>query len=132
MMHAQPHVLVVDEDESILSAFSDFLRKEHCTMLAASDADRAMEMITHDRVDLLIADLQLKSRSGLIFFLHVKMQCPSLPVIAMTGYPEQIPEHDVIRLGASYFFLKPLDLGRMRDAIRDCLRSPRAGATAPE
>jgi hypothetical protein len=38
----QPKVLVVDEDINILSAFEDFLNKEHCNLIAVSCIDEAM------------------------------------------------------------------------------------------
>ena len=41
----QPKVLVVDDEENILSAFRDFLKKEHCEMVAASSAEEAMEVL---------------------------------------------------------------------------------------
>ena len=105
-MRHHPKVLVVDDDQNILSAFEDFLRKEHCSMIAASNAEEALKKIEQEDVDLLITDIRLKHQSGVTFFMHVKGMRPKLPVIVITGYPDLISEKDLKVYGAEYFFLK--------------------------
>lgn len=121
MIPSWPNVLVVDDDENILSAFEEFLRRERCNVFTALDPDAATWILESKPIDLLITDLRLKSQSGIVFFLLAKMKRPSLPVIAVTGYPETAEGRDVLNLGASYYFLKPLDLAKIREAVRECL-----------
>ena len=120
-MRHQPKVLVVDDDQNILSAFEDFLRRERCTMIAASSAEEALKKVELQHVDLLITDVRLKYQSGVTFFMYVKEIEPKLPVIVITGYPDIISEEDVKAYGADYFFLKPLELDKLREAVRKCL-----------
>jgi len=121
-MPHQPRVLVVDDDPNILSAFEDFLRREHCAMISASSAEEAMEKIEEYHFDLLITDIRLRHQSGVTFFMQAKAIRPKLPVIVITGYPDLISEKDVKAFGADYFFLKPLELNKLREALRRCLR----------
>lgn len=114
-------VMVVDDDENILSAFEDFLKTERCTMIAATSAEDALETIERCQVDLLITDVRLKFQSGVTLFLQVKANYPNLPVIVITGYPDLITEKEVKSYGAEYVFLKPLELGKLREAVRSCL-----------
>lgn len=120
-MRHQPKVLVVDDDQNILSAFEDFLRRERCSMIAASSAEEALKKVKLQHVDLLITDIRLKYQSGVTFFMYVKEIEPELPVIVITGYPDIISEEDVKAYGADYFFLKPLELDKLREAVRKCL-----------
>jgi len=117
----QPKVLVVDDEENILSAFRDFLKKEHCEMRAASSAEQAMGILAGDRVNLLITDIRLKGTSGVTFFMEAKRIYPKLPVIVITGYPDLITEETIKEYGADFFLLKPLDLDKLRHAMRRCL-----------
>ncbi len=117
----QPKVLVVDDEENILAAFRDFLRKERCEMTAASNAEEGMEVLTHQHMNLLITDIRLKGTSGVTFFMEAKRVYPKLPVIVMTGYPDLITEETIKEYGADFFLLKPLDLEKLRHAIRRCL-----------
>ena len=120
-MPYQPKVLVVDDDENILSAFRDFLKTEGCTMLAAKSTEEAAKQIEQSRVNLLITDIRLKGQSGVTFFMRMKGIQPDLPVIVITGFPDLITEEDLKAYGASYFFLKQLDLNKLREAVRKCL-----------
>lgn len=120
-MFHQPTVMVVDDDSNILAAFEDFLRREHCLMLAAKSAEEALQKLEHHHVDLLIIDVRLKLQSGVTFLLQVKGSLPKIPTIVITGYPDLIKEDEVRSYGADYFFLKPLELDKLRDAVRTCL-----------
>lgn len=115
-------VLVVDDDENILSAFRDFLKNEDYVMIAASSAGEAMDRLKKNHVDLVITDVRLKAQSGVTFLLEVKRMLSEVPVIVITGYPEVIGEHDAKIFGADYLFVKPLELDKLRDAMRKCLR----------
>jgi DNA-binding NtrC family response regulator len=117
----QPRVLVLDDDANILSAFSDFFKKEQCIMIAASSAEEAMKKLEEVKVDLLITDIRLKGRSGVTFFLNAKILYPLLSTIIMTGYPESVDEQEILSLGADCFLVKPLDLEKLRKAVRICL-----------
>ncbi|HAL56228.1 MAG TPA: hypothetical protein DCP63_07090 [Bacteroidetes bacterium] len=122
-MSHQSRVLVVDDDENILSAFKRFFQREQCTMIAASTAAEALKLCEEESFDLLIADVRLKLDSGVALFLRIKAAYPKLPVIVITGYPESITEEDAKRYGADYFFLKPLELEKLRAAVRTCLHT---------
>ncbi len=120
MVH-QPTVMVVDDDANILFAFEDFFKAERCTMIAATCAEEALKKIEHHHIDLLITDVRLKFQSGVTFLLHMKANHPKLPVIVITGHPDLVTQHDVVSYGADYFFLKPLDLEKLRAAVRTSL-----------
>jgi Response regulator containing CheY-like receiver, AAA-type ATPase, and DNA-binding domains len=115
-------VLVVDDDPNILSAFGDFFRKEECRMIASSSTEDALEILKESSVNLIITDIRLKGRSGVTFLLEVKRTWQNLPVIVISGYPDVITETDLQQYGADYFFVKPLDLEKLREAVRQCLR----------
>jgi DNA-binding NtrC family response regulator len=120
-MPHQPRVLVVDDDDNIVSAFEDFLRKEHCTMVSASNAEDALSVISHQTVNLVITDIKMKWQSGVTLLMKIKQMHSRLPVIVITGYPNLIPEADIRHLGAEHLFVKPLELDQLRDAVRNCL-----------
>jgi len=120
-MSSQPTVLVTDDDNNILAAFEDFLRRENCSMIGVSSAEEALQKLEDHRVDLLVTDVRLKLQSGVTLLLHVKAMLPKLPVIVITGYPDRITEAAAKTYGADYVFLKPLELDKLRDAVRTCL-----------
>lgn len=126
----QAKILVLDDDVNILSAFENFFRQEHCTMIAATTPEDAMRSLQEQPIDLLITDVRLKWRSGVTFFLNAKATFPQLPVIVITGYHESISEQELKGMGADYFLLKPLDLEKLRSAVHHCLQKQKPPSTS--
>ena len=124
-MTHQAKVLVVDDDENILAAFAEFLKGENCEMVQASSAEEAEEILRQRRIDVLVTDIRLKLKSGVTLFMEVKQEEHTLPVIVVSGYPDQISEAEVKILGAAYYFVKPLELNQLREALRSCLSKER-------
>jgi DNA-binding NtrC family response regulator len=120
-MSHQPNVLVVDDDVNILSAFGEFLSKEHCNVIVSSSAEDALRKLELHQVQLVVTDVRLKGQSGATLLIRIKQLHPSLPVIVITGHPNLITEMDIKHYGADYYFQKPLELDLLRDAVRKCL-----------
>ena len=120
-MSHSPRVLVVDDDENIVRAFRSFLKKEQCLMDGASNAEEALSKLDRTEYDLVITDIRMEGQSGVTLSLRIKHHHPEIPIIVITGYPDLISEEEVKKLGADYFFLKPLELHKLRKAIRQCL-----------
>ena len=121
-MANQPRVMVVDDDENILSAFKDFLQKENCQIVPETNAEEALTHFAEQRIDLLITDIRVRLHSGITLLLQVRAAYPFVPTIVITGHPDVVTEKEVKTYGADYYFLKPLELDRLRDALRKCLR----------
>src|SRR5512140_2648884 len=121
VMPHQPKVLVVDDDENILSAFQEFLSREHCTMISSQGAEDALAVLSRLQVSLVITDVRMRWQSGVTLLMRIKQSYPSLPVIVITGYPNLISEEDIRHYGAEYLFVKPLELDQLRSAVRECL-----------
>ncbi|MCE1188445.1 MAG: response regulator [Ignavibacteria bacterium] len=118
----RPTVLVVDDDKKILEAFKLFLETENCNMLASTDVEDAMEKARNNALDLLITDFYLKTKSSVELYTLIKKVHPNIPVAVITGYPEYISEAEAKIFGADYFFTKPLELNKMREVLRACLK----------
>lgn len=91
-------------------------------MTATSSPEEAMQLLEDRHFDLLITDIRLKSSSGVTMFLNARVSNPRLPVIVITGYPESINETTLKAIGVDYFFVKPLELDKLRHAVRACLQ----------
>lgn len=115
----KPTVLVVDDDRKILDAFKIFLDSEKCKMIASSNVDDAMQKARNHKIDLLITDFYLKTKSSVELYTLIRKVYPNIPIAVITGYPEFIGENDVKMFGADYFFTKPLELDKLREVVRN-------------
>ena len=115
-------ILVVDDDPNILAAFQSFLEKEACEMIGVNQIVAVRKIIQTGEIDLFISDIRLGNTNSVRYLLEIKNQWPDLPLIVISGYPELISKEDLTKLKADYFFQKPLELTRIREAIRKLLR----------
>jgi DNA-binding response OmpR family regulator len=95
-------ILVVDDDEAALSGLLELLRDagHHATGAATFDAARRLLDVT--LYDLLVADVRLRSQSGLHLVRLSRLLHPEMSVILITGYPETSLEFEAARYGAIY------------------------------
>jgi DNA-binding NtrC family response regulator len=114
----RPTVLVVEDDMKIIEAFRLFLESENCNMLASTNVDDAMVQARSTKIDLLITDFYLKTKSSVELYTLIRKVYPNIPIAVITGYPEYIGEDDVRIFGADYFFTKPLELDKLREVVR--------------
>lgn len=121
----KPQVLVVDNDENILSAFEDYLSKKNCTMIGVPTVETGIKKMRQQCFDLLITDIRVNADFGIKFILLAKKLQSSIPVIAITSYPDKISEANLKLSGADYLFIKPLELRKLDKAVNSCLQSNR-------
>ncbi len=118
-------VLLVEDDTALRFELADLLRAEHLTVLGASDALEAMNLIReHDGlIDWLITDIQLGGISGAHVAFEYRFQNPTRPIVFITGYDEP-PE--LARITGTILLRKPFTKEAFLEAI-ERVRQQEAG-----
>ncbi len=102
-------VLVVDDEESVRSVFSDCLGlRHHCS--AAANTDEALALLAANHYALVVTDINMPGRSGTELLREVVARYPDTAVIIISGVDRTQRVLDALRLGASDYLLKPCDL----------------------
>ena len=110
-------ILVVDDDQSVATAFERFLRHEgHRPFLASSAAD-ALRQVSEHRPDLVFMDVRMPGVDGLQALQALRAQFPDVYVVIMTAHGSSQTSIDAIRAGAFEYVTKPLDLDALRGII---------------
>lgn len=89
---AREHILVVDDDASVLETTRSMLDDLGYQAIAAENLDAAVATLSHRAIDLAIIDLAMPGVSGLDVGLELQRQQPGLPVLYCSGYPDLIEE----------------------------------------
>ncbi len=117
-MDRKYQLLVIDDNEEILTSLKRFLSKKNYNVVSASnglDALKLLEAATDD-FDLVITDLVMPNISGVAITAIIKKQNPAIPVIAITGYGEQ-PESLAREARADLVMEKPFKLEKLESHI---------------
>ncbi len=118
-------ILVVDDDQSIASAFERFLDHEGHTCTIVSNAEDAIRRVGEQDPDLVIMDLRMPGVDGLQALHELRTRYPGVHVVIMTAYGTSQTSIDAIRAGAFEYLTKPLDLDQLRDVIEHALTARR-------
>jgi two-component system nitrogen regulation response regulator GlnG len=123
-------ILVVDDDQSIATAFERFLKHEGHVCTLASNAEEAFRLVSERDPDLVVMDIRMPGSDGLEILQELRSRYPDLHVVMMTAYGTSQTSIDAIRAGAFEYLTKPLDLDQLRVVIRKALAAKASRARA--
>lgn len=112
------HILIVDDEESILFAMGQFIMAHGCTVDTASELEEAQALLTNVRYHLVVADLRLSGihgSEGLDLVRMVRECCPHTRVIMLTAYGSPEMEAEALRRGADAVLHKSMPLAEVAD-----------------
>jgi DNA-binding NtrC family response regulator len=119
-------ILVVDDDQSIATAFERFLRHEGHVCTVASNAEDAVRLVAERDPDLVVMDIRMPGVDGLQTLQQLRSLYPDVYVVMMTAYGTSQTSIDAIRAGAFEYLTKPLDLDQLRTVIAHALAARRS------
>lgn len=121
------HVLVVDDDPSLLEAMTGTLkiRLGHFTLDTCQIGSMALGHIRTKRYDAVITDLNMPKMDGLQLLRAVKQIRPYTPVVLISGYANQTVIAQALQEGAADFIAKPIDREAFLRSVRQALNISR-------
>lgn len=83
----------------------------------ASDYNSAMELLTADRQDILLLDINMPGKSGIDLLRNSREQLAVSEVIMLTNHAEAYYREQCTELGARYFLDKSNDFLQVPDIV---------------
>jgi two-component system probable response regulator PhcQ len=111
-------LLIVDDEENVLSALQRTLRRENYTLLSASEPAEGFAILQTAHVDVVLSDHLMPNMSGLDFLKEVRALHPDVVRIMLTGHAEASTAMEAINEGEIYRFLtKPWEDADLKVAL---------------
>lgn len=101
-------ILVVDDDQVLLSALQRDLSARGLTVLPAPTAARARELVRTRRPDCALVDLCIGDESGIELLRDLRRELPEMLIVLLTGYGAVQNAVDAFHGGAVDFLQKPV------------------------
>jgi two-component system, OmpR family, response regulator len=115
------HLLLVDDDEDILSLLTAFFRKHgHLVSTAATGAEM-FAVLEGEPIDIVILDVMLQNDDGFDLCRRLRAASP-MPVIMLTGMADSTDRVVELEIGADDYLTKPFDPRELLARVKAVLR----------
>lgn len=129
-MKAAARILYVEDEPSLRLALSTILGQQGFEVFTAATVAEALSLITADRFDALISDLNIgQPGDGFTVVSAMRRVQPEAVTLILTGYPAFESALRAIREQVDDFLTKPADVKELVSSIKDKLQRPKRGPT---
>lgn len=122
-----PHILVVEDDQSISEWISDYLNGHGFEVSVADRGDIAVDLIAEDNPDLVLLDILLPEKNGFNVCKEVRAFY-SGPILMITACSQEADEVRGLELGADDYINKPVRLRALLARIQILLKKNSSSA----
>ncbi|MBB5696429.1 two-component system OmpR family response regulator [Roseomonas pecuniae] len=120
-----PHILLVDDDEDILTLLTHFLQNHACRVSVARDGAEMFAVLEAKRADVIVLDVMLPDESGFDLCRRLRTGS-SVPVIMLTAVSDHTDRVVGLEIGADDYLTKPFNPRELLARIKAVLRRSEA------
>ena len=123
---AEGKILIVDDNQSTLSALKLFLQSEFQVVDTLLNPARILSLLKKDRYDVVLLDMNFSTgvyigNEGLFWLDAIKMAAPEVNVILFTAYGDVELAVNARKLGAADYVLKPWENEKLLATLKRAL-----------
>lgn len=119
----QRTLLLVDDEDHILSALKRLFRRDGYRVLTAGSGAQGLEVLSANAVDVIVSDQRMPGMTGVEFLRRAKEMRADTVRMTLSGYTDLQSIIDAVNEGAVYKFLtKPWDDVRLREHVAQAFR----------
>ena len=124
-------VLVVDDEEDVVSLMRDFLEAEGYAVLIAADGPSALDRLRETSVDCVLLDVMMPGQSGFEVLRRLR-DTSGVPVLFLSARQEDDDKIRGLGLGADDYIVKSATPGEVVARVKAVLRrTKKSEAEAP-
>ena len=121
-------VLLLEDHADSRELLVQALRNSGATVAAFAAASEAFQSLDRVRPSVIVADIALPDEDGYSFIRRVRSHSTpaiqAIPAIAVTAYATIPDRAEALAVGFQQHLPKPIDPGRLIEAIREIVRGP--------
>lgn len=120
-------ILFIDDNEMLATLGEQILSDAGYQVTVMTESPEAVKLFTanSEHFDLVVTDQTMPELSGQELIQELKQIKPDIRTILCTGYSSQINEVESQQQGIDAFCMKPLDLSKLLQTVRDVLDKKR-------
>jgi DNA-binding NtrC family response regulator len=119
----RPRVMIIDDDETTCRQLQSLLQVDPALdVTIETDGHKALAELAAGDYSIAVTDLRMPSLDGMELLEEIQKRGLSVSVIVTTGYGSVGEAVAAIRMGATDFLTKPIDVDMLRRVIARALR----------
>ncbi len=117
-------IAIVDDHAMVRAGLRQFFADQVDFVVTAEAATgrEALDIVRQGDVDVIVMDIAMPDQSGVDALAAIKARAPDLPVLILSGFPEEHYATTLLRQGASGYLNKDCDPQEIVRAIRTVCR----------
>jgi two-component system, OmpR family, alkaline phosphatase synthesis response regulator PhoP len=115
-------VLVVDDEQSIVTLLQYNLQQAGFEVITANDGEEGMNKAVNERPDLMILDLMLPKLDGIEVCKQLRQQKVMTPILMLTAKDDEFDKVLGLELGADDYMTKPFSPREVVARVKAILR----------
>jgi len=122
-------VLLVDDDDAVRAMMAATLKSKGFAVVAAASVTEALTNIATESFDVLITDLHMPNPGdGFTVVTAMRHSQPKALTLLVSGYPDVQSAMDAILLEADEIMVKPFEVAKLADLVREKMLNRRPAA----
>ncbi|MEJ2448977.1 MAG: response regulator transcription factor [Anaerolineales bacterium] len=126
-MSARPHILLVDDEPSIIENLAPFLKRSGFEVSTAANGSLALKLLEQAEPDLIVSDVLMPEMDGRELLRKLRQDDNWIPVILLTQVGEAFERAVALEEGADDYINKPFEPHELVARIRAVLRRAKPG-----
>lgn len=119
-------ILVVDDSPDTLEVLRRNLEEEGFAVECAPGVAQAVDLLSRQKIDVVITDLKMPGASGLDLVRHVRENYKQTEILMITGFPSVEGAVQALKSGAEDYLAKPFTTAELFSTLRRALDKLRA------
>ncbi|MFT5700701.1 MAG: DNA-binding NtrC family response regulator [Desulforhopalus sp.] len=118
-------VLVVDDEDEFREMTSKILTKRGLKVLGAESGEKALELLEHKRIDVVLLDVKMPGMDGIETLRHIRSLKPLVEVVLLTGHASVESGIEGMKLGAFDYLMKPIEIDPLLEKLEEAYEKKR-------
>ena len=114
-------ILVIEDEPMVLKMVANILKRLDFDLFTATNGDDAITLFEKEFPPIVLTDIDLPGQSGINVLKHIKSISPATQVIIFSGVGTTRDVIEALRMGASDYLVKPVNIGLLTHTVKRCV-----------
>jgi DNA-binding response OmpR family regulator len=124
-----PKILLVDDDQTLLSFLGEYLQNNDFTVITAPSGADALRAVYRERPDLVVLDVMMPGMDGWELTARLR-EMADFPIILLTAKSSEADKLRGFRLGVDDYVTKPFSFAELTARVQAVLARSQANQSA--